>query len=1516
MKTHAHDLSIAVVGLAGRFPDAADASAFWRNLENGVESLTSFSDAELTASEIEAKYIDDPNFVKKGTFLEGAELFDAAFFGLSPLEAQTLDPQHRLFLECSWEAMEDAGYAGETGRGPVGVFAGCSMNSYLLTVLARNRAALEAAGPYQLMIGNDKDFLATRVSYKLNLTGPSVTLQTACSTSLVAVQMACQSLQTRQCDMALAGGVALHFPQKTGHLYVPGMIFSPDGHCRPFDAHAGGIRGGAGAGVVVLKRLADALKAGDSIRAVILGAAVNNDGAAKMGYTAPSVEGQAAVVTAALAAARVDPASISYVEAHGTATPVGDPIEIAALERAFGSTDRKRFCAIGSVKGNIGHLDAAAGVAGLIKTVLALEHKRIPASLNFREPNPQIDFANSPFFVNAKLGPWDSPDGPRRAGVSSFGIGGSNAHVVLEEAPAPEQPVVRWPTQLLTLSARSSSALEAATVKMTSYLAEHPARSLADACYTMQIGRKRFPHRRVVICSTREEALKILASGDRRKMFSTHEDAVRRPVTFMFTGQGSQHAGMARGLYEFQPVFRQELDFCAEVLKPEIGCDLRSVLYSPSGDASLLNETWLAQPTLFAVEYALARTWISWGVEPDSAIGHSIGEYVAACLAGVFSPEDALRLIAARGRIMQKMAPGSMLAVALAEGELVGLINGRISLAAINAPSLCTVSGTHADLAALQERLRASRIESRPLYTSHAFHSSAMDEAVEIFRERVQGLKLCEPRLPFMSNLTGRPILAGEATDHNYWAQHLRQTVRFADGIRALASPGRIFLEVGPGQTLATFALETSRGIQGCEVFASLPQVKDPQPESTFILKTVGKLWMAGVDLNWSGVHAGERLQRVSLPTYPFERQRYWAGDDSTPLDVRKAELPGRKDDVADWFYAPSWTRSVMPSATASGENFGPWLIFEDQGSLSGLVADELAARGESYITVKRGTSFERLNERSYVVDPLRVEDYLRLLKETTDNDQAPRSVLYLWGLDGGREAFYSLLLLAQAFGDIGSQDPIDCTIVSAQMHSVTGREVVDPEQALLVGPCKVLPREYPHIRCRSVDVCREEWSPALVSELLLEPGMPRPFRPVAYRDGWRWQQTFEPVRLSSKRPRTRDRGVYLITGGMGGIGLALATHLAETCSARIALIGRSSLPDRAQWQSWLADHDETDQTSIKIRALQRIEELGGEALPISADVCDREAMERALDEAHQRFGPIHGVIHAAGIAGGASGGLMQLKTVEAASQVLRPKVEGTLILDSLINDDPLDFFVVCSSISALCGFVGLVDYTSANAFLDGFAASRCRRGRVTTTSINWDAWQEVGMAARTKVPARGLPARGARAAGIWPAEGVDAFWRAVGSKLPQVAVITSDLPKILEILEAPADATVQDSVRPVRGQGQEASGRHARPDLTTDYALPETETQRRVVAIWKDQFGIADVGIDDNFFDLGGHSLLATGVLARVGQVFGLTVALRVIFEAPTIRALSEHVDNLLWASARVSPSDTGSEEREEVEL
>ena len=1468
---------IAVIGLAGRFPDAPDAAAFWRNLADGVESIQEFSEEELIRSGIEPRYVRDSHFVKKGTFLENAEWFDAAFFGFTPREAEIIDPQHRVFLECSWDAMENAGYGAGALSVPVGVFAGATMNSYLISVLFQNRALLEVAGLYQLMIGNDKDFLATRVSYKLDLRGPSVTVQTACSSSLVAVQLACQSLQCGQCDMALAGGVSLRFPQKTGHLYVEGMIFSRDGHCRPFDAASTGIRGGAGAGVVVLKRLEDALRDGDAIRAVIRGAAVNNDGAAKMGYTAPGVGGQAAVVSQALREGDVEPSSVSYIEAHGTATPVGDPIEIAALEKAFGP-GQLHSCAIGSVKSNIGHLDAAAGVAGFIKTVLALEHKQIPPSLHYQNPNPQIDFAGSRFYVNDRLAAWEHGPLPRRAGVSSFGIGGSNAHVVLEEAPAPEPARVLWPAQLLVLSARTATALDAATARLAAHLRDHPDLLLADVAYTAQIGRKRFAHRRTLLCSGRDEALELLSSGG-HKVLTTLEAATSRPVTFLFTGQGSQHIGMGCGLYSSQPVFRREFDRCADLLWPELGCDLREIVYSPDGDSSRIDETWLSQPALFAVEYALARLWMSWGVYPESALGHSIGEYVAACLAGVFSLEDALRLVAARGRLMQRMPAGKMLAVPLAERDIRALIDGRLSLAAVNTPSLCTVSGADDDIGWLRQMLQARGVESRTLHTSHAFHSSLMEAAIAPFLDCLRTISFHEPAFPFVSNITGRPILPGEAMDPEYWAAHLRQTVRFEDGIRALASPGRIFVEIGPGRTLTGFAQETARGVVHCEAVSSLPHPADSEPDTVFILRTLAKLWAAGVEVNWEKVHEGERLHRVPLPSYPFERQRYWAGDDSAAQTfLPQPDMRARKKDIEDWFYVPSWTRSVPPSALSSGESHAPWLILADRGRAASIAADRLAARGETFTVVE-------------AADAQSPADCARLLKTLASSPGLwPRSVLCFWPLDGGKEAFSRLLSLAQAFGESGRTDPVDLVVVTSGLHAVSAGDSIDPEQALVIGPYKVIPHEYPYIRCRIVDIPQTELSPTLMDELLEEPAMPRPSRPVAWRGGRRWEQTFEAVRLPAKRTPRRESGVYVITGGMGGIGLTLAQHLAGMPGARLALIGRSSLPERPAWPEWLANHGEADETSRKIRAIERMEQSGSEVLVLTADVCDRVAISRALAIVHERFGPIHGVVHAAGIGGG---GIIQLKSSEAATRVLAPKVDGTVLLASLVENDPLDFFMTCSSINALCGVPGAVDYTAANAFQDALAESPAGR-RVSMVSINWDTWQEVGMAVKANVPT---------AHGIRPEEGIEAFERVLAARLPRVAVVTGDLPRMMDapILDAPPQP------------GPSLADPHR--EVAVSYAAPETATQIRIAEIWRDMFGIGRIGLDDNFFELGGHSLLATGVLSRIGNLFALSLPLRSIFEAPTVRSLAEHVDTLLWAAAGTQAIE-GSEDREEIEI
>ena len=870
---------IAIVGLSGRFPGARDVAEFWEHLCAGAELVTFFS--------------DDPHYVSAEAVLEDIELFDASFFGFTTREAETLDPQHRLFLEESWAALENAGYNSETYPGRVGVFAGESLNTYFLHNLYPNRKLLNSLGASQVVIGNDRDYLATQVSFRMNLKGPSLSIQTACSTSLVAVHLACQSLLNRECDMALAGGVSVSVPQGLGGHYQEGGIISPDGHCRAFDAKARGTVKGSGLGVVVLKRLGDAMNDRDTIHAVIKGSAINNDGAMKVGYTAPAVAGQAAVIEEALALASIEPETVGYVEAHGTGTALGDPVEIAALTQAFRTgTEATGFCAIGSVKTNIGHLDAAAGIAGLIKTVLALEHRQIPPSLHFEQPNANIDFINSPFFVNTELRSWDTNGAPRRAGVSSFGIGGTNAHVMLEEAPASVSSNSQGSHHLLVLSARTQTALDEATRNLALQLKRCSDLNLADVSYTLSAGRREFEHRFALVCRDRDEAVAALTAPDRSRVIAGAPRYAKRPVAFMFPGQGAQYVGMGRELYEREPVFSGELDHCAELLRSSLGVDLREIIYakdlSPEEAALRLADTRFAQPALFSIEYALAKLWIAWGVVPQAMLGHSIGEYVAACLAGVFSLEDALRLVAARGEIMQRQTRGAMLAVSLTQQEAESYLNEHVSLAAINSPSLCVLSGTIDAIEDLERQLSDAGVICRRLHTSHAFHSAMMKPAMEEFAAVVRAVTLRIPQIPYLSNVTGQWITEAEAVDPSYWARHLREPVQFSQGVAALLNDRAIvLLEVGPGQTLGALAGQQPGAALDRVALASLRPPKGDQSEVELLLKTVGRLWTAGVEIDWAGFYAGQECRRVPLPPYPFERRRYWIDPPSS------SEIPG-----------------------------------------------------------------------------------------------------------------------------------------------------------------------------------------------------------------------------------------------------------------------------------------------------------------------------------------------------------------------------------------------------------------------------------------------------------------------------------------------------------------------------------------------------------------------------------------------------------------------------------------------
>ncbi|MDJ0845095.1 type I polyketide synthase [Crocosphaera sp.] len=879
---------IAVIGMAGRFPGAKTPEEFWQNLCQGVESISFFSDETLLQQGVENSLLSNPNYVKANGVLEDIELFDPAFFGMTPREVEVMDPQHRLLLECAWNALENAGYDLQRYQGVVGIYGGGCLSTYLQRNLLSNQELLQfmdfdlVQQQDKITQGNDRDYLMTRISYKLGLTGPSVTVNTVCSTSLVAVHLACQTLLTYQCDMALAGGVSIQVPQIGGYLYKEGGITSPDGHCRAFDHQAQGTIFGNGVGMVLLKRLDEAIADGDHIYGVIKGSAINNDGTLKVSYTAPSVAGQADAIAEAQAIGEVEPETITYIEAHGTGTALGDPIEITALNQVFrASTEKKQFCAIGSVKTNIGHLNRAAGISGLIKTLLALKHQKIPPSLNFEQPNPNIDFDNSPFYVNTTLADWQPPGIPRRAGVSSFGFGGTNAHVVLEESPMtePSSPSRAW--QLLVLSAKTDTALEKASQNLGAYLKAHPDLNLGDVAYTLQVGRRRFAQSRIVVGQGRDGAITALETPDHSPVVKRPATDEPPPVTFMFSGQGSQYPNMGRELYQSEAVFREQIDDCAEGLKPHLGQDIRDIIYPDSDQenqaAEKLKQTAITQPALFIIEYALAKLWQSWGVSPHSLIGHSIGEYVAACLAGVFSLEDALMLVAARGQLMEQLPPGVMLAVPLTPDEIQPLLKAPLSLAVVNGVARCVVSGPREAIEQLVEQLKTQGIEGSLLHTSHAFHSAMMEPILEPFTAKVRGIALNAPQIPYISNVTGTWITPEEATDPTYWAQHLRQTVQFAPGIeQLLQQPEHILLEVGPGRTLSTLAMQHPSKTPEQKILTSVRHPKQKQSDLAFILKSLGQLWQEGVDIDWPGFYAQETRYRVPLPTYAFDKKRYW----------------------------------------------------------------------------------------------------------------------------------------------------------------------------------------------------------------------------------------------------------------------------------------------------------------------------------------------------------------------------------------------------------------------------------------------------------------------------------------------------------------------------------------------------------------------------------------------------------------------------------------------------------------
>ena len=1130
--------AVAIIGVAARVPGADDLNTFWENLRSSQESIRFFSETELHEAGVEPELIASPNYIRGTGVLSNITDFDAEFFSLTPAEAKFIDPQQRVFLETAWQALENAGYA-ETKRS-IGVFAGVGHNDYLVRNVVPYVARHQDTSVFQLILSNDKDFLATRVSYAFNLTGPSITVQTACSTSLVAIHQACQSLLTGDCDLALAGGVAIKVPHHGGYLHEEGNISSPDGHCRAFDIQANGTVWGSGAGVVILKPLSQALKDRDTIHAVIKGSAVNNDGSAKVGFTAPSVNGQTHVIQQALANAQVSADTIDYVETHGTGTALGDLIEITALKQAYASVSAEtRPTALGSVKTNIGHLNTAAGVAGLLKTVLALQHKEIPATLHFTEANPKLGLNDSHFYIPSSLTEWPSHDHPRRAAISSFGIGGTNAHVILEEAPVATPSSSARPWQVITLSAKTQQALKATETQLKTFIEKNEHTRLEDLAFTLGVGRKAFQYRSTFVCQSLEQLNEQLA---KRGVESSQSPSVKNTetprVAFLFPGQGTQYVGMGVALYKTEPIFREIVDTCADTLRTLLNVDIRDFFTEDKTTAAQwlrqIHETWLTQPLLFVTEYAMAKLWMHWNVKPFAMLGHSLGEYVAACLSGVFDLKTALTLIAHRGRLVWSMPQGSMLAIAQPASQVDLSSFTELSVASINEDNGVVVAGPTPAIKRLFETLNTQNITCTILQTSHAFHSSMLDPILEEYRQIVAQHKLSAPSIPFISNVTGTWITAQDAQSADYWARHLRAPVQFAAGAATLlAETHLVSLEVGPKSILSRLVKRRQNSQHLKAIITSLDT--DRQPEDKCIYEALAKIWNAGLPVAWEHFYQHEQLSRIGLPTYPFERKRHWIEAPKPGATNQSVDLTGRRP-LEEWFYLPHWRPTVYPEALnleAFSADRRLWLIFANESTLCQSLLQTLNERNQEIVVVTSGARFEKISESAFIVSPRKRDDYEALIKQLGHKNIY--KVIHCWALDVKQElasevseqrlefethqdrGFYSLMHVSQALANlIPADQSIDITVIADRLHDVYGTGHGSPAKATLIGPSLVIPQEILQIKIHCIDLALETTNTRrLVTKVLseIENGSLDPM--VAYRADQRLVPSYQRIQLN-----------------------------------------------------------------------------------------------------------------------------------------------------------------------------------------------------------------------------------------------------------------------------------------------------------------------------------------------------------------------------------------------------------------
>jgi phthiocerol/phenolphthiocerol synthesis type-I polyketide synthase E len=1343
---------IAIVGMSCRFPGIANWREFWDNLVNGVESLSTYTDEELQETGVLRSDIVNPLYVKSGFVLENKDHFDSNFFGYKPVDASFLNPQNRIFYECVWEALEDAGYNTDIEKKSIGLFAGGGedLNWRVFTQLKNIDATIDNLTLSNL---NSREYMLSQLAYRLNFMGPVYITNTACSTSMVAINLACKSLLLGECSVAVAGGVSVNTRTQKGYMYEEGMIESKDGHCRAFDKDSTGTVWSEGSGVVILKRLDDAVKQGDHIYAVIKGGAINNDGNRKVGFTAPSVEGQVECIKRAQKMAGVDPESITYVETHGTGTKIGDPIEVEALNIAF-NKNTSHHCAIGSVKTNIGHTDAAAGVAGLIKASLCLKYKKIPPSINFNEENPGIRFKEGPFFVNTKTTDWmPVGDMPLRAGVSSFGVGGTNAHVILEQAPEVETGLPGNPYKIFAVSAKTESALTRYIDKFKDFLVNETNINSDDLSYSLLKGRKSFGYRKSIAYTDNDDLIQQLNELAKEQAIKSMDDP--KSIVFMFPGQGSQYNNMCKDLYEHIPAFRKQIDEGLTLLQVLTGEDFSAVLFPQSGESKTINNTRYTQPLIFVVEYALANYLISLGVSPDYMIGHSIGEYVAACISQVFSFEDAVKLVLTRGTLMNRVLPGAMLSVPMQEDKALKYIDTGISLAAVNGPESIVLSGSIEAMEELKTRLDKDGVSYIVLHTSHAFHSAMQDGIMDEFRAELEKVNFRKPVYEFVSNLTGRLITPEDAMSPGYWVRHMRNTVRFSEGIKTIVSNSNklIFIEVGAGRSLCT--LLKQHKFEKSIILTGVNMVRAPKEsvnDFRYITNQIGQLWCNGAQANWDEWFGNQLRRKISLPTYAFDPVKYLAEvniSESTFLQGN-GMVKETGTDLANWFHVPYWKRQNLPAATFKQIDIheeSVILIFMDEYGIGEHLIQKMRSTGNTIIPIRLGKEFSKTSD-GYIINPAIETDFEKLFSSlNSSGNKLNLLITYLWGInvrvdqpltvdafEKKQDTLYnSLLSIARAISAWNSNISTFLKIVSNNLFDVSGGERLTAENAMILGPIYTIPLEYINTRVCGIDIDfdgSKTQSETIAGDLHREIYFDVADNLVAYRNSQRWTRAFESVKLDGTAgvsPFT-DGSVYLITGGTGGIGLVSAEHIAQTAKTTILLTGRSYFPPREAWEKEMAELPDYDGFKKTLYRLKAIEDAGSTVIYHQVDVTDEQSMKQFAEVIRSKYGKVNGIIHSAGVT---DGQMIETSYRGSSNGIIKPKINGTILLKQYFSD--AGFMFLSSTVGSVVPFPGQTAYSSVNNFLDAFAHYNTREGMLTT-SINWDGWRDSGLALATNV--------------------------------------------------------------------------------------------------------------------------------------------------------------------------------------